>query len=76
MNLLNQETNENGITLISLIITVVVILILAGVALTFTVYNENLMTKTEDTKSIWDNKVEEGNLYINNAEIILNQYVK
>ena len=44
--------NQKGITLISLIITIIVMMILAGIALSFSVGENGVITKAEETKIV------------------------
>ena len=67
---LNQE--QKGITLIALVITVIVLLILAGVSIAMLTGNNGILTqaklakeKTELTKEDEENKLERNNEYIN-----------
>ena len=50
---------EKGITLVALVITVIVLLILAGTTITIAINGGDLFTKTSDTKDMWNNKVDE-----------------
>ena len=47
LNLKNKETNSNGITLVALVISVIVLLILAGVTIATLTGNNGLLTKAE-----------------------------
>ena len=49
--------NKKGITLVALVVTVVVLLILAGVALNLTLGENGLITKAKDAKNVYDNAV-------------------
>ena len=51
----NKQKEEKGITLVALIITVVVMLILAGVAISAIVGGEGLFSKVRETVSIYEN---------------------
>ena len=59
--------NQKGITLVSLVITVVVLLILAGVAISIAVSPEGLFTKAGNAKTEWNADVEEEEDHIQNA---------
>ena len=68
--------NRKGITMISLIITIVIMLILAGVAIKFTIDNNGLFTKVQlATKTYNKSKVEEelqlavANAYMENVDV-------
>ncbi|MBR6033945.1 MAG: leucine-rich repeat protein [Clostridia bacterium] len=61
-------TNEiSGITLIALVITVIVLLILAGVAISLGVSGDGLFAKTNNTVTKWNAKVGEEQNEINNV---------
>ena len=58
--------NEKGITLISLVITVIIILILAGVSLSGAIGNNSIITRAQeaiyksdvkDLKDLWESKI-------------------
>lgn len=61
---------QNGITLISLIITIIVMVILAGIALFFSVGENGVITKAEETKTVQSNaeELEKVSLAIVNAK--------
>ncbi len=60
---LNNMISENkkGITLIALVITVIVLLILAWVAVTIGTDNEGLFSRSNDAVEKWNHKVENEN---------------
>ena len=51
----NKQKEEKGITLVALIITVVVMLILAGVAISAIVGGEGLFSKVREAVGIYEN---------------------
>ncbi|MBR6034213.1 MAG: hypothetical protein IKP28_05735 [Clostridia bacterium] len=57
--------NKKGITLIALVITVIVLLILAGVAISIGLGGDGLFEKTNSTVKKWNAKVEEEDNTIN-----------
>ena len=61
--------NKKGITLIALIITVIVLLILAGTAISITLNSGDIFTKATTARDEWNTRVSEENS-------ILNQYMK
>ncbi|MBR6033386.1 MAG: hypothetical protein IKP28_01340 [Clostridia bacterium] len=65
------KTKENGITLIALVITVIVLLILAGTAISLSVSGDGLFTKVNTTKEKHNEKVVEEEQGIRNAMDIL-----
>ena len=51
MNELKEKTTARGITLIALVVTIVVLLILAGVSLNLVIGNNGIITKAGETKT-------------------------
>ena len=68
LNCAKKSKNEKGITLVALIITVVVMLILAGVAIAAVVSDNGLFSKIQQSASIYENKAQ------NEAEVITGLY--
>ena len=62
--------NSKGITLISLIITIIVMMILAGISLAFSVGENGIISKAEETKTVQANaeELEKVSLAIANAK--------
>lgn len=61
--------NQKGITLVSLVITVIVLLILAGVAITLATNSEGIFGKANKAKQDWDTAITnetQGHNVINN----------
>ena len=48
-----MKKQESGITLIALVVTIIVLLILAGVAISLTIGNNGLFTRAENAASTW-----------------------
>ena len=67
---------EKGITLIALVITVIVLLILAGAAVSIGLNGDNLFAKANEAKDEWNEKVEENNEILENLATILNTLVE
>ena len=57
--------NDRGITLIALVITVIVLLILAGVAVSVGLNSGNIFERANEAKSSWNKDVEEENTILN-----------
>ncbi len=56
----NKKSNaQNGITLIALVITIIVLLILAGVAINMAIDSDGLFGKANEAVSKWNSSVEE-----------------
>ncbi len=54
-----MKAKERGITLIALVITIIVLLILAGVAISMTLNEENIFDKANEAKTRWNEKITE-----------------
>ena len=67
-----KEKNKRGITLVALVITVIVLLILAGTAISIAINGGDLFTKASDTRNTWNNAVATEETEINSALAILN----
>ena len=50
-----KQEKQSGITLVALVITVVVMLILAGVAIAAVVDGDGLFSKTKEAKEVYEN---------------------
>ena len=58
---------ENGVTLVALIITIIVLLILAGISFTMVLGDNGLLTRAQDAGNAWANgEANEAN-YLNDA---------
>lgn len=66
---------ENGITLVALIITIVILLILAGVSIA-TLSNTKLFGKSRNAVNAYKNSEIEQNEVLNDYEHFLNEYAK
>ena len=62
---------QNGITLIALIITVIVLLILAGVAISALTGNNSLFNRVSNSASIYNNSVDTESKSVNNVTNLL-----
>ena len=70
-----MEENK-GITLIALVITIIVLLILAGAAVSILLDREGLFEKANEAKSSWNSKVEEENSTVSDYMSYLDQYME
>lgn len=64
---------EKGITLVALVVTIVVLLILAGVSLSLVLGTNGIVTKANEGKTNYTNAAAEENLLIVNAEKYMNE---
>ena len=69
-----MNKSKKGITLIALVITVIVLLILAGVTISLSINSENIFDKTSSAREEWDASVEEEQQGLNSATSVLNQW--
>lgn len=66
MNVLKRaDTSQNGITLIALIITIIILIILAGITINLTVGDNGIFSKAKYAK-----KMTEDTQWVENAQII------
>ena len=63
---------QKGITLIALIITVIILLILAGTAISIAVNGDSLFGRASSARNEWNDKVSQENTEITNVLTILN----
>ena len=71
-NLLKQE---KGITLIALVITIIVLLILAGVSISALTGDSSILGNAKNTVHIYNNRVEQSDTKISNLEQKLNNFI-
>lgn len=64
--------NERGITLVALVVTVVVLLILAGITLTLVLGQNGIILKTNAAKTNYTNAQVKENEELTNAETYMN----
>lgn len=64
---------NNGITLVALIITIVVLLILASVAIS-TITNDGIINHANNAATSYKNKANEEGNFLNGYESLLNKY--
>ena len=67
---------EEGITLIALVITVIVLLILAGAAVSIGLNGDNLFSKANEAKAEWNDKVNTENTVISDYMAYIDNYGK
>ena len=71
-----QAKSEKGITLVALIITVVVMLILAGVAIAAVVDGDGLFSKTRQAAETYENATDEESYMLTNLIGQIDHYIK
>ena len=68
--------NERGITLVALVITIVVLIILATVAISFAFGNNGLVKRAEDAKDFYANDTKYTDQSIVNVQHYINDVLK
>lgn len=63
---------EKGITLVALVVTIVVLLILAGVSLSLVLSNQGIVTKANEGRTNYTNASNEERQELTNAELYIN----
>jgi len=74
MNKLKKQ--EKGITLIALVVTIIVLLILAGVAISLTIGNNGLFTRAENAANTWRKAEANEDQEMKNFESLYDETVK
>lgn len=64
--------NQKGITLVALVITIIILIILATVAISFAFGNNGLVNRAEDAKDYYANDTAYTDQSITNVEYYLN----
>ena len=67
--------NQRGITLVALVITIIVLIILATVAITFAFVNNGLVTRAEDAKAYYANDTKYTEHSITNVEAYIDTLI-
>ena len=68
------KNRVKGITLIALVVTIIVLLILAGVAISLTIGSNGIFTRAENAVDIWKEASENEEKELQNAEDFIDQY--
>ena len=68
--------NERGITLVALVITIIVLIILATVAISFAFGNNGLVNRAEEAKDFYANDTKYTEDSITNVEKYLDKYLE
>ena len=67
--------NQKGITLVALVITIIILIILATVAISFAFGNNGLIGRAEDARDYYANDTKYTEQAIANVDAYLDQYV-
>ena len=60
--------NERGITLVALVVTIIVLLILAGVAISLTIGKNGLFTRSQNAANTWNQATKNEENWMNDVE--------
>ena len=66
--------NEKGITLIALVVTIIILLILAGVTISLAITNGGLFDKTRSAANQYQNEANKETNLVNYIYDLVNQY--
>ena len=66
---------ETGITLVALVVTIVVLIILAGVTLMYTMGENSIFQKAQDAKNKTADAIKNEQEYMNSIDNMLNEYI-
>ena len=70
---------ERGITLVALVVTIIVLLILAGVTITLALSNNGVITRAQEASNTWQNATKNEQAAMvqgeNTVNAAINQYV-
>ena len=73
---MKQKLNkENGITLVALVVTIVVLLILAGITIMYTMGENSIFKKAQEAKDKTENAVKNEQEYMNSIDNMVNEYI-
>lgn len=65
---------QNGITLVALVVTIIVLIILAGVTLMIALDNDGIISKTKEGAQEYNTAQEQENAMLNEVNTYLQQY--
>lgn len=65
---------QNGITLVALVVTIIVLIILAGVTLMIALDNDGIISKTKEGAQEYNTAQEQENEMLNDVNTILQKY--
>ena len=66
---------QNGITLVALIVTIVVLLILAGITIMYTMGDNSIFKKAQEAKDKTNQAIKNEQEYMNSIDNMLNEYL-
>ena len=67
------QKGKNGITLIALVVTIVVLLILAGISINMTLGNNGIITKAKEARNAMSNATTSDNEFLNSLDNLIDQ---
>ena len=67
------QKGKNGITLIALVVTIVVLLIIAGISINMTLGNNGILTKAKEARNAMSNATTSDNEFLNSLDNFIDQ---
>ncbi len=67
--------STNGITLVALVVTIVVLLILAGITIVYVFVDNGIFKLAQEAKNRTENAIQEEKDYINKIDNMVNEYI-
>ena len=71
----NIKNNENAITLVALVVTIIVLIILAGISISLVLGNNGIITKARDARSNFQRAAEEEQTNLDNLYAEMNEKI-
>ena len=72
----NIKNNENAITLVALVVTIIVLIILAGVSINLVLGNNGIITKAREARSNFQRAAEEEGTKLNELYAEMNEKIR
>lgn len=70
-----QMNTKNGITLISLVVTIIILIILTGIIISFLLGENGIIKKTEDAKDVYESAANDEQEKLNNIDKEIDNYI-
>lgn len=71
----SEQVSTSGITLVALVVTIVVLLILAGITIMYAIGDNSIFRKAQESKDKTDKAMEDEKEHFNNLEHAMNEYI-
>ena len=72
---MNRNRQEKGITLIALVITIIILLILAGITIMYTMGENSIFKKAQEAKNKTEDAIKNEQEYMNQVDNMINGYI-